>query len=236
MKYQGSKNRIAKELLEITLKDRQPNQYYVEPFVGGANMIDKVNGLRIAGEYNEYIAKMWIELEKGWIPRDDYTKEEYYFIKNNKDNEPHLTGYIGVNCSCCGVWFGSFAGKVETKKGIRDYQKEAFKNTMTQVGKIKGVKFVHSSYDELEIPPNSIIVCDPPYEGTCGYKDAFDNSKFWEWCRKMTKRGHTVFVCEYNAPDEFEYVWQKQLKSSMSANGKSGGNKLSVEKLFKLRK
>lgn len=35
MKYMGSKNRIAKEILPIILRDRKPNQWYVEPFVGG---------------------------------------------------------------------------------------------------------------------------------------------------------------------------------------------------------
>lgn len=42
-----------------------------------------------------------------------------------------------------------------------------------------------------------------------------------------------VFVSEYNAPADFECVWQKEAKSSLSANGKIGGNKVSVEKLFK---
>ena len=31
----GSKNRIVNEILPIILKDRKPNQWYVEPFVGG---------------------------------------------------------------------------------------------------------------------------------------------------------------------------------------------------------
>ena len=38
MKYMGSKNRIAKYILPIILKDRKEGQWYVEPFVGGANM------------------------------------------------------------------------------------------------------------------------------------------------------------------------------------------------------
>ena len=75
MKYMGSKNRIAKHILPIILKDRKPDQWYVEPFVGGANMIDKVEGNRVGGEINEYIAAMWIALESGWVPRNDYTKE-----------------------------------------------------------------------------------------------------------------------------------------------------------------
>ena len=35
MKYQGSKRRIAKDILPIILRDRKNGQFYVEPFVGG---------------------------------------------------------------------------------------------------------------------------------------------------------------------------------------------------------
>ena len=101
-----------------------------------------------------------------------------------------------------------------------------------------GVQFENKDYTELEIPANSIIYCDIPYQGTKQYsisKD-FNHSKFWNWCIEKAKQGHTVFVSEYNAPDDFECVWQKEAKSSLSANGKIGGNKLSVEKLFKLNR
>ena len=79
MVYMGSKNKIAKYLLPHILKNRKPNQAYVEPFTGGANMIDKVDGVRIGGELNEYIVAMWLSLLDGWIPRIDYTREEYKF-------------------------------------------------------------------------------------------------------------------------------------------------------------
>lgn len=231
----GSKNRIAKYLLPIILKDRKEGQWYVEPFVGGANMIDKVDGNRIGGEYNKYIANMWIELEKGWIPKSNYTKEEYTFIKNNKDKVLHETEYVGINCSYSGKWFGGYAGVVKTKGGVRNYQDEAFRNTLTQLPNLKGVKFIQSSYDQLEIPSNSIIYCDPPYEGTTKYKDDFDHNKFWNWCREKSKEGHQVFISEYNAPEDFECIWSQEVKSSLSANGKIGGNKISVEKLFKYK-
>jgi len=235
MKYMGSKNRIAKHILPIMLAERKPNQWWVEPFVGGANMIDKVGGLRIGGEFNKYIANMWIELEKGWIPKNNYTKQEYDFIKNNKDNCLHETGYVGICCSYSGKWFGGFAGKVTTKQGIRDYQDEAHRHLLNQVKNIKGIQFKHSSYDELEIPNNSIIYCDPPYDGTTRYKDSFDSSKFWQWCREKAKQGHQIFISEYNAPDDFECLWQQEVKSSLSANGIAGGNRVSVEKLFRYK-
>lgn len=45
MKYMGSKWRIAKHILPIILEGRNDGQYYVEPFCGGCNMIDKVQGI-----------------------------------------------------------------------------------------------------------------------------------------------------------------------------------------------
>ena len=45
----GSKNRIAKQILPIMLKQRG-NRTWVEPFVGGGNMIDKVQGNAISFE------------------------------------------------------------------------------------------------------------------------------------------------------------------------------------------
>ena len=32
--------------------------------------------------------------------------------------------------------------------------------------------------------------------------------------------------------NDFICIWEKEVKSSLSANGKSGGNKNSIEKLF----
>ena len=53
VKYMGSKSRHAKDILPIILKYRKKDQWYVEPFVGGGNMIDKVNGNRMGADYNE---------------------------------------------------------------------------------------------------------------------------------------------------------------------------------------
>lgn len=232
MKYQGSKNRIAKHILPIMLKYRTQGQYWVEPFVGGANMIDKVTGNRIGADFNQYIANMWKSISSGWTPKR-IAKEEYIHIKNNSgEYDDDFIGWVGIACSYSGKWFGGFAGEVKTKQGIRDYQKEAFINLEKQRPSILGVEFKHASYDELNIPPKSIIYCDPPYEGTTGYKDKFNHDDFWQWCREKSKEGHTVFVSEYSAPDDFKCIWQKEVKSSLSANGKSGGSKNSIEKLF----
>ncbi len=234
MKYMGSKARFAKEILPIILDGRKPNQWYVEPFCGGCNTIDKVDGNRLANDINPYLIEMWLSLIQGWEP-PEITKGHYRQIKNNKSNFPQsLVGWVGFNCSYSGKYFGGFAGKTKTKiNTIRDYQAEATRNTLKQVENLKSVIFTNDEYWSVKIPGDSIIYCDPPYQHTTKYSNEFDHKKFFNWVRGMANLGHSIFVSEYNAPDDFECVWSKEAKSSLSANGKCGGNKTSIERLFR---
>lgn len=247
MKYQGSKNRIAKHLLPIILKDRKEGQYYVEPFVGGANMIDKVDGRRIGYDVNAPLMRCFQKLTQGWIPpceisRDFYSEcRDKYNKSTFSEEEAHVIGYVGINGSYGGRWFdGGYAGTVTTKTGVtRNYPEEAYRNTMSQVDALKGVTFISKDYKNIkdeDLPETCIIYCDPPYEGTKEYvtatKSGYDPADFWEWCRDRVSSGHKVYISEYQAPRDFVEVWCKEVKSSLSANGKIGGSKKSVEKLF----
>ena len=110
---------------------------------------------------------------------------------------------------------------------VEHYQKEQINNILKQSTKISDVVFKCSSYDALDIPANSIIYCDPPYNGTTKYKDSFDSDAFWQWCRDKAKEGHTVYVSEYNAPEDFKCIWEKQINSNLG-----GTSKTATEKLF----
>jgi DNA adenine methylase len=234
MKYMGSKARLAKDILPIILKDRLPNQYYVEPFVGGCGSMDKVAGLRIGNDLNGYLIAMWQALQNEWIPPLTVSREFNNQIRDNKDLFPkELVGWVGINSNYSGKWFGGYAGKTNTKIGtVRDYYAEARRNTLKQVPLIKGVEFHAGMYSELIIPANSIIYCDIPYYGTTSYGELFDYEKFWNWLREIKSLGHKVFASEYNAPSDFVCVWEKPFSSSLSANGQIGGNKISIERLF----
>lgn len=233
MKYMGSKARIANELLPIILKDRKPNQYYVEPFVGGANMIDKVDGLRIGADINRYLIALYKELQHGYIPPRNVNKDHYDDVKNNFDKyEDYHIAFVGIACSYNGKWFGGYAGKVKTLKGFRNYIDEAHKNIMQQKQFLKDVYFTSGSYESLQYPDNSIIYCDIPYIGTSKYianEEQFNHEKFYKWVRDMELKGHQVFISEYEAPADFTCVWQGSVKSSLS-----GFKKSSTEKLFTL--
>ncbi len=229
MKYMGSKARIAKHILPIILKDRKPDQWYVEPFVGGANMIDKVDGNRIGADSNKHLIALLNEMSKSNYSSPYVTKQQFELVKENKVHyDDWYVGFVGFQLSFSAMWFGSYR---RDNQGVRDYASEAKRNVDKQAKKIKGCKFVASDYFDLEIPKESVIYCDPPYEGTAKYKavDDFNHDLFWQWCRDKVKEGHQVFISEYNAPDDFTCVWQRELNVSVSKNGK---HKRAIEKLF----
>ena len=224
MKYMGSKNRIAKEILPIILKDRKPNQCYVETMVGGGNLIDKVEGFRIGADLNPYVIEALKLIRDNPESLPDFVSEEYYRELEIKKQLNGLTGVVGFTCSFGSKWFGGYARNSDG----RNYIKVAKNNALAQSPNLKDCLFINSSYQLLDIPKNSIIYCDPPYEGTTKYKDGFNHSEFWEWVRTKSLEGHSVFVSEYNAPDDFICVWQKTLTTSFSTSESIKA----VEKLF----
>ena len=228
MKYMGSKSRIAKHILPIILKDRKDGQFYVEPFVGGANMIDKVDGNRIGSDNNKYLIACLdaLKYNTNWLPLS-LTESEYKNIRNNKEHfPPELVGYVGFALSYGGKWFGGYRRDSE---GKRDYIAEAYRSAVKQSIKIKGIEFIHTSYLFLKIPDNSIIYCDPPYSNSTKYNQYFDHQIFWQWCRDVSIEGHSVFVSEYNAPDDFKCIWEKEIASSLTKNT---GSKSGTERLY----
>lgn len=229
MKYMGSKNRFAKELLPIILKDRTNGQHYVEPFAGGMNLIDKVTGNRIANDIHTELIEMWKALVYDqWKPPLNVSEELYLKVKNEKQNySKKEAAYIGFN-SYGGKYFRGFR---RDNTGKRDYWKEHYNNIMKQVPKLNGVKFTNCSFTDLDIPKNSIIYCDPPYLGTEQYKNKFNHILFWDWVRTKSKQGYKVYVSEYNAPNDFVCVWEKKHKTIM-ANGEVTKSKDSTERLF----
>lgn len=82
MVYMGSKNRIAKELIPMITQHLQPNQWYVEPFVGGANMIDKIeHPYKLGADNNKYLIALLEAVQNGQELPEYITKDEYIAVK-----------------------------------------------------------------------------------------------------------------------------------------------------------
>lgn len=235
MIYMGSKRRIAEQILAFVLEGRKNGQYYVEPFCGGCNTIDKVPGNRIANDSNPYLIAMWEALSWGWDPPRTIEREHYCEVrtcyKQNSDEYPmHYIGWVGFVGSFNGKFFGGYAGHSAMMRTgrVRDYIGEASRNILAQAPLLDGVQFTNRSYADMSIPANSIIYCDPPYAGATKYEYSIDHEKFWAWCRERVAEGHDVFISEYSAPDDFVCVWEQEILSALNP----GRAERSIEKLF----
>lgn len=232
MKYMGSKARHAKHILPIILADRKEGQWYVEPFVGGANVIDKVDGNRIGADLNEHVIALWQAVSEGWVPPEFISEDEYGQLRA-KNAVDALTAFVAIGCSYGGKFWGGYARGKNSKGVERNYCAESARFVNRQAPHLKGVAFIHSCYKNLTLPPQSIIYCDPPYANTTKYSTGgFCHESFWKWCDEKVNEGHSVFVSEYIAPDHWDCVWSKEVNNTLV---RDTGSKKGVEKLFARR-
>lgn len=239
MKYMGSKARHAKELLPIILKEHKPDMWYIEPFVGGANMISKVDTniapKRVGFDSNEYLIAFLKALQAGYTPPENINVELYNHINNNKDQYDMATvACVGFCFTYAAKWFGGFIGNSkDVVCARRDRLGESYRAVEKARKEVIGVKLECKSVFDLSLKQmgECTIYCDPPYAGTTKYKDDFDHERFYEWCRERRNEGHNVFVSEYNMPDDFICIWSKEVNNSLT---KDTGSKRGVERLFTL--
>lgn len=246
MQYMGSKRRHKKEMLPIILKDRTIDMPFIDMFVGGANVIDGVKGgIRIGNDIHTPLISMWKALQRGWKPPMYVTKDEYYEIKNSKTVPLYLKAYVGFN-SFSSKYFGGYinSNKKDWNKSALKYWQNHRQFVMRQVPMLKDVRFTNYNYKNFplhRIKRKCIVYCDIPYKGTAQYKTAltgrtkntFDHDEFFEWVRYNTSEyGHQFFISEYQAPSDFECVWQKvaNVNSDITTNDKHA-----IEKLFVLK-
>lgn len=225
MRYMGSKGRHGREILKTIGSNFEP---WVEPFVGGGNMLAHVESpLRMASDFDKYSVAVLEALSTGWLPPESLSEEAYDDIRSNPDNFPsELVGFAGFGCSFGGKFFGGYA-----RGGGRDHQNEAYRSCVKQGLKLRGATFRCCSYLDVNYPNGSTVYMDPPYFSTTGYSSgSFDHGEFWTFVRGLSKSCN-VYVSEYQAPDDFRQVWSKSVSSSVD---KDTGSKQAVEKLFKL--
>lgn len=231
----GSKARICKDIAPIINKIIVDNGIttYIEPFVGGANMIQHIQCKRKFGyDNNEYLIAFWQRIQQGWNPLNDIemSKSFYQQVKDHKETyEPEVVALAGFCATYNAKWFGGYAGTVKTKIGTeRNYYDEAVRNVLKQKEFIMDVRFCCTDYRRIKPDLcDALIYCDPPYQDTTGYKDDFDHEEYWEWVRKMSEN-NIVLCSEYSAPPDFECIWSKELTTTLDKNSRSK----SVEKLF----
>lgn len=235
MKYVGSKARLSKNIAPIINKLISENNIntYIEPFVEGANLIQYIKCKdKIGSDINEYLINMWQSLQNGWLPPNELSKEMYLDIKNNKEQYGKALVAIAGFCATYNAkWFGGYAGIVHTKiDTVRNYYDEAIRNIQKQILNLMDVQFKHCKYSDYNLNiKDTLIYCDPPYQGTTqySYNKNFDYENFWEWIRRMSVY-NIVLVSEYHAPNDFKCIYEKILTTTLDKSSR----KKDTEKLF----
>lgn len=242
----GSKNRITKYIVPIIQKyidDNKIKRYY-EPFLGGANVIDKVKcDYKIGSDLNQYLIALLNRVKSKQPLYDSVSKELYdkariaFYNNDNSEFQDWQIGCIGFLASYNGRGFsGGYAkpGYEQTKHGqrFRDYYQESKRNILAQADSLQDVNMFACDYRDLNNTyelQNFVIYCDPPYKNTKQYENShkFNYDEFWD-CMRNWSKNNIVLISEMEAPDDFDCIWKQDVSRSIKANDKERA----VEKLF----
>ena len=160
IKYVGSKSRIAKHIVPIIQSyiDSTSAAFYLEPFIGGANVIDKISCDRKIGyDINHYLIELFKHRDQITSLPDEITQEEYaavrksYQMQDGKYPDWYI-GAVGFLASYNGKFFGGRAGIVKTKiDTYRNYYDEAKRNVIAQLPNLQDVEFAEADYRTLDL-------------------------------------------------------------------------------------
>lgn len=234
MVYMGSKSRIAKEIVPIIQSYIDDNNIhnYLEPFCGGCNVIDKVKcEHKYASDIQHYLIALLKQTQKDTsVFPESITLEQYKDVKDNKEKYPDW--YVGLVGFCASFGGNFFNGYGRDSKGNRNIPNERIRNLTKQSLNLKDIQFTCCDFRNIKPTiKNFVIYCDIPYKNSTKYKvDDFPYNEFYDWCRAMSKN-NIVLISEYNMPDDFECIWQKEVKTSLCIDRAKTDSKR-TEKLF----
>ena len=222
MKYMGSKRLLKKDILPILQRiiDEHGIKKYIEPFVGGANIIDSIKcEKKIGSDINPYLIELFRHIEdvKGmpdFISHEEYSRVRESYNKRNDDFPDWYKGAVGFLSSYNGRFFdGGYSGCRTTNGKTRNYFLECKNNILKQSVKLTDIEWNIGDYAALYSDvSNALIYCDIPYKNTTHYGafKFFNYDRFWHWARQMSKN-NIVIISEQTAPSDFEPIWTKEI-------------------------
>lgn len=239
MKYIGSKAKLAKYIVPILqgyIKDNNIKTY-IEPFVGGFNIIDKIDcENRVATDIDPLVIDLVDDCLNNPhlldLLSDAPTREHYYDVRDNawRYQSWYRAAILLFASYNARIYGGCYGATATTKDGAtRNYFEEAKNNFKRQLPDLHGILLGCGGYTETT-PPKSraLIYCDPPYAEGIGYGKDFDTDAFWQWCRERSTEGHIVIISEYAAPSDFDCIWQHDIVTHLNNRNKIA----KVERLF----
>ncbi len=242
MVYMGSKAKYAKYIVPVLQQAIDDNNVdtYIECFVGGANIIDKIKCENKYGyDRSDTLIALLQTAQSGMDnvlaagSRELWDKGKGY-VKDGIMPEDMTLAEIGAMEFFASFSNGGFPRGYAKNTDTRDYFNEARRNMEAQAADLEGIVFKTQNYWDLEDVSGAVIYLDPPYQGTKFYGYAnqpkMDYTHFWNWVREISKNNY-VYVSEQSAPEDFEVIWEQEVTRTTNKEN----NFKAVEKLFKYK-
>ena len=214
MRYFGGKFKISKDLANI-LNPIAKDKPFVDLFCGACNVVEKITtaSSRMANDNNPYLIALLKAVQDGWEPPIAVSEEQYKYTMSHLDENPALSGFIGIGCSFGGGWNNGYARR---RDKYRNYAEETHNTLLRQKSKLEGTTFIFCDYDKVPIPDGAVVYCDPPYKCTTNkyYTRNFDYDAFIKWV-EANKNKYDIYISEYERnvsswPISYEVVWKKK--------------------------
>lgn len=219
MRLVWSKEVIADDILPFIHNYMMINNIdtYIEPFVGGANIIDKVVASKKYGyDKNKYIIAFLNYIKSGGKIPENISIEQYldckaHYKANDTEYTDWFTGAVAILADVRGKFFDKHSrtsGIIDEEKYNKHY-KEAVKEITEQSKFIHDINFINAEYKDIQAE-NSLIYCEIPDNIRT---ERFDTVDFWITVSKWNKSNNIVLIRSESAPDEYDVIWENEDKS-----------------------
>lgn len=224
MRYIGSKEKIASDIVGMIQSYIMLNniETYIEPFVGGLNIIDKVICTNKYGyDNNKLLVELINSIKNGKELPDKISLEQYidykaHYKNGDKYYEDYKIAAVGYLTSVSGEIYDDKYITLENKDGLYESNKEQLLN---QIEKIRDTEIMYSDYLNIDAS-GCLIYCDPPSSNRklrSTLEKRFDTSRFWSKAREWSKN-NIVLISSTEAPDDFDVIWEQDNYSSNTSD------------------
>jgi DNA adenine methylase len=227
--YHGGKSRLARKFAPLLVEAllRSPTQRFVEPFVGGFNLVPAIwpllpargaDFVAFCSDTHRGLIEFYRAVSGGWRPNGDLTREGRESLRLLDDWSNPETTFAAFACSFGGKEFGWWA---QNRKGT-NYARQGAKSVERKAPWIAEAWFAAQDFSEALVRPGDVIYADPPYANTTGYSrknggGKFDHERFYAVAEEWAGRGARVFVSEFTIPDRPGWVERWKTERAMQS-------------------
>lgn len=233
MRYHGGKSKIATSIASVILNTIQKERELVSLFCGTCSVEAKLAPHFehvVCNDKHEYLIEMLRGVQNGYELPESITEEQWRYIKDHRDEDKVLTGFVGFGCSFGGRWFEGYA---RDRTGT-NYAAQSKRSLLKDMAYLENADFICGDYHDAPIETWSVIYADPPYFGTKVIsRTKFDTDLFWDYAREISQTNR-MFISELTAPNDFISIWEAPVTRGLNSD-KTKQFK-SQEKLFVYKK